>query len=129
MRDRILAVDDDPAQLELVDLLLKEEGFAVDTAADGIEALQKVQRSRPDLIVLDASMPRMNGFTFCEKVRQDAATARIPIIMVTGLRNDFSRLNGFAHGANAYLAKPYVAAELLAKINELLAAARTGKGG
>jgi DNA-binding response OmpR family regulator len=120
MRGKILAVDDEPDQLALVDLLLTDEGFEIDTAPDGLEALKKVQDAPPDLILVDASMPKMNGFTFCETLRKNTATARIPIIMVTGLRSHIARLNGLAHGANACLLKPFLPDELLAKINELL---------
>lgn len=119
-RGRILAIDDHPDELELVDSVLKEEGFVIDTAVDGLDGLQKVQSTRPDLIVLDASMPRMNGFTFCEALRRDPATATIPVIMLTGLRSHFDRLNAFAHGANVYLSKPFTVDELVAKVNELL---------
>ena len=120
MRGRILAVDDQPDELELVDSILRDEGFVTETAGDGIEALQKLQRYRPDLIVVDASMPRMNGFTFCETLRRNPATATIPVIMLTGLRSHFDRLNAFAHGANVYLTKPFAVEELVAKVNELL---------
>lgn len=120
MHAKILAVDDEPDQLELLGLLLREEGFEVATSANGAEALEKVGRFRPDLILVDASMPQMNGFTFCEAIRKNAATASIPIIMLTGLHSHFARLNGLGHGANAFLLKPYAAAELVGKINELL---------
>ena len=120
IRGRILAVDDEPDQLELVRAVLQDEGFVVDTSLNGVEALQKVERSQPDLILVDASMPQMNGYTFCETIRKNAATAHIPMIMLTGLHTHFARLNGLAHGANDFLLKPFALSELLAKINELL---------
>jgi len=124
MRGKILAVDDQPDQLQLVDELLKEEGFVVGTAADGWEALNTVQRFHPDLILVDASMPKMNGFTLCEALRNNAATAAIPIIMLTALRSHFGQLNALAHGADAYLTKPFKVDELVAKIAELLSRTR-----
>ena len=120
MHVKILAVDDEPDHLELVHELLKDEGFTVDTALSGVDALKKVFRFRPDLILVDAAMPQMSGFTFCETMKNNPATAAIPIIMLTGLVSQFGRLNGFAHGANAYLTKPFSPAELVAKILELL---------
>jgi len=72
------------------------------------------------LIVLDVSMPKMNGFTCCQKLRENPATAAIPILLLTGLRSQFAQLNGFAHGANAYLTKPYNPAELISAVQRLL---------
>jgi DNA-binding response OmpR family regulator len=120
MRAKILAIDDEQDQLELLDSLLREEGFDVSTCPNGLEGLEQVEQSRPDLILVDAAMPKMNGFAFCEAIRKNAATARIPIIMLTGLNTQFARLNGLAHGANIFLPKPFLAEELTAKINELL---------
>ncbi|MGA2247710.1 MAG: response regulator [Verrucomicrobiota bacterium] len=128
MRGKILAVDDEPDQLELVGMLLRDEGFDVDTCQDGSEALEKLRKSRPDLILVDVSMPKMNGFTLCEAIRKNAATAAIPIIMLTGLHTHFARLNGLAHGANAFLLKPFVAEELMVKIRELLPASSGAAG-
>ena len=127
MPGKILAVDDDPDQLELLDLLLGPEGFAVDTAADGLAALDRVARCRPDLIVLDVSMPRMNGIAFCEKLQADPATAAIPILMLTGLRGHYAELNGLARGASAYLTKPYKAEELIATVRQLLRGPAAGQ--
>lgn len=120
MRNRILAVDDEPDQLEMIRQFLQNEGFEVDTSFDGVDALAKVGSVRPHLILLDASMPRMNGFTFCEAIRKNPSTANIPIIMVTGLHTHFARLNSLDHGANDFLMKPFVPTELLKKINVLL---------
>lgn len=120
MREKILVVDDDPDLLDLVREILKDEGFAIHSAASGLDALKKIRGSRPALIVVDATMPQMDGFTFCESVRKNRATAAIPIIMLTGLPGQFGRLNGLAAGANVYLTKPFVPEELVAKINELL---------
>jgi DNA-binding response OmpR family regulator len=120
MRNRILAVDDEPDQLEMIRLFLQGEGFEVDTSSDGVDALAKIGSSRPHLILVDASMPRMNGFTLCEAIRKNAATAKIPIIMVTGLHTHFARLNSLGHGANDFLLKPFVPNELLKKVKALL---------
>jgi two-component system response regulator RpaA len=120
MRRKILVIDDEPDQLDLVDQVLTDEGFAIDRAANGLEGLTKMDQSRPDLVVVDASMPQMNGFTFCETVRRNPGTATIPIIMLTGLRGRLDQLNALAHGANVCLGKPFILEELVAKITELL---------
>jgi DNA-binding response OmpR family regulator len=120
MRGKILTVDDEPNLLKLASLLLKKAGYDVDTAADGLEALEKVRRCRPDLILVDVTMPRMDGFTFCETLRKNAATTAIPIIMLTGLHSHLAELNSFAHGANAFLMKPFSGADLLAEITAQL---------
>ena len=120
MQGKILAVDDEPDQLALLDAILKEEGFTIDTAANGVEALDKVNRCRPDAILVDVAMPKMNGFTLCAKLRGNPATAAIPVLMLTGLHRQFDRLNGFAHGANAYLTKPYAADELISALKLML---------
>ena len=121
MRCKILVVDDDPNLLNVVGEFLTDEGFVVDSAANGLEALKKVRGFQPDLIVVDASMPQMSGFTFCETIRKKPATAAIPIIMLTALCGQLDRFNGLAAGANAYLTKPFVSDELVAKISKLLA--------
>ena len=120
MRVKILAVDDEPDQLEMVGLLLQEEGFAIETATNGAEALEIIYRSKPDLILMDVAMPAMNGFAACEALRKDPTTAAIPVLILTGLRSHFDRLNGFAHGANGYLCKPYRADELVGTIKAML---------
>jgi DNA-binding response OmpR family regulator len=120
MNGKILAVDDEPDQLAMLDELLTEEGFTIDTAVNGLDAFDKIGRCRPDLIVTDISMPKMNGFTFCEKLRKNPATAAIPVLMLTGLRSQLDRLNGFAHGTNAYLIKPYKPEELIGVVNKVL---------
>lgn len=120
MRGKILAVDDQPDQLAMVKELLHEEGFTVETAPNGFAALKQLAHNRPELILVDISMPDMNGFTFCETLRKNPATASIPIIMLTGLRSQFNQVNALACGVDAYIAKPFMADELLGKVTELL---------
>jgi CheY-like chemotaxis protein len=123
IRGKILAVDDEPDHLELLHQLLQEEGFTIDTAANGADALSKIERSRPDLIVADISMPKMNGFTLCERLQENPATAAIPVLILTGHGSHFNRLNGFAHGASAFLTKPYKPDELISAVRKALGAA------
>jgi len=121
MRRKILVVDDDPDQIELIRWNLKKAGFAIGTAATGFEALVKARSLSPDLIVLDLMLPEANGFDLCKALRQDPATTATPIIMLTGMRTQFSRLMGFESGINAFLTKPFNPEELVSKVEELLA--------
>ena len=120
MRRRILVVEDDPDQLELIRLSLKTAGFAIGTAANGIDALLKTRSVTPDLIVLDLMLPGLNGFDICESIRQDPATATVPIIMLTGMHGQFGRFAGLEAGASEFLFKPFNPQELIAKVQQLL---------
>jgi len=120
MTPRILIVDDDPDLLELLRFALAAEGFSVRTAATGPEALRKALRTPPDLVVLDLLLPGMNGFSVCEQLRLNPATAFIPVLMMTVLPGEFPHLVGVEAGANAYLNKPFRMEELVSCVRELL---------
>lgn len=120
MRGKILVVDDDPDQLEMLHLYLKQAGYAIGTATNGIEALKKALSVSPDLILLDLVLPELDGFTVCEKLRKDPATAATPIIILTGLTGQIGRITGLSAGANDYVPKPYDPMQLVAKVKELL---------
>jgi DNA-binding response OmpR family regulator len=117
---RILVVDDEPEAVELVEFNLKQAGYAVTTAADGAEALKKARTQMPDLIVLDVMLPEMDGFEICKVLRQDAATAKVPIIMLTAKAAEIDRVLGLELGADDYLTKPYSPRELLLRIKKIL---------
>jgi DNA-binding response OmpR family regulator len=121
MRRKILVVEDDPDQLEAIRGNLKNAGFAIDTASDGVDALIKTRSVLPDLIVLDLMLPQLNGLDICKTLRENAATASIPVIMLTGMDSQLTRLAGFEAGINVFLAKPYHPEELVSKVEELLA--------
>src|SRR5690348_17043817 len=132
MRRKILVVEDDPDQLEAIRGNLKAAGFAIGTATNGVDALVKTRSVSPDLIVLDLMLPQLNGLDICKTLREDPATASIPVIMLTGMDSYFTRVAGFEAGINVYLTKPYQPEELLSKVEELLAHAvaapqRSGK--
>jgi DNA-binding response OmpR family regulator len=120
MIPRILVVDDDPDMLELLRLTLTDAGYSVRTAATGKEAMRKAQRSAPDLVVLDLLLPEMNGFSVCQQLRLNAATASVPVLMITVLAGEFPRLVGVESGANAYLNKPFRKEELIFWVGDLL---------
>ena len=121
MKQRILVVDDEPEAVELVEFNLKQAGYAVTTAADGAEALKKARAQTPDLIVLDVMLPEMDGFEICKTLRLDAATAKVPIIMLTAKAAEIDRVLGLELGADDYLTKPFSPRELLLRVKKMLA--------
>ena len=120
MRMKILIVEDNAELLRLLGLNFRAAGFAVATAANGIDALKKARSVSPDCILLDLVLPELDGFAVCEILRQDTETASIPILMFTGLGGQFTRLAGLDAGANDYITKPLSPKDLVSRIKELL---------
>jgi two-component system phosphate regulon response regulator PhoB len=120
MTPRILIVDDDPDMVELLRFALTDAGFSVRTAADGQEALRKARRAPPDLVVLDLLLPGMNGYSVCEQLRLNPATASVPVLMITVLLGEFPRLVGVEAGADAYLNKPFRMDEFISCVGDLI---------
>lgn len=115
---KILAVDDEAAILELLELSLKKNGFEVVTAADGREALAKA--AGVDLIVLDVMLPELDGFEVCRRLKLDKATQSIPIIMLTAKLDEIDKVLGLELGADDYMTKPFSPRELVARIKAVL---------
>ena len=122
MRKKILVVDDDAELVELVSFNLKQAGYSIGTAADGVEAIKKARSLAPDLILLDVMMPELDGFAVCEILRRDPAFAQTPIIMLTALSSELGRMAGLGSGATDFLSKPFSPRLLLARIEEMLKA-------
>jgi DNA-binding response OmpR family regulator len=120
MPRNILIVDDNAELRELLRLNFKAAGFSITTAASGNAALRKARALVPDLILLDLELPEVNGFAVCEILRRDPATASIPIIMLTGLTSQFSRIVGLEVGADDYVTKPASPQHLLSRVKALL---------
>jgi DNA-binding response OmpR family regulator len=120
MGDTVLIVDDSEDIALISARMLSSRGFAVITASDGAEALAIVGRQRPDCILLDVMMPRMSGLEVLEALKSDAATADIPIIMVTAKTTDEDVLHGYQQGADYYITKPFTADELVYGVNLVL---------
>jgi CheY-like chemotaxis protein len=118
----ILVVDDDPSIRQILIKTFQQLPVecTVETASDGVEALEKVESTIPDLIVLDVMMPRMDGFTVCEQLRANVRTAFIPIMMLTANADELSRTRGFLVGTDDYLGKPFSFPELNARVMRLL---------
>jgi two-component system phosphate regulon response regulator PhoB len=120
MKQKILVVDDEPAAAELVAFNLKQAGFDVRTASDGAEAIRKVQSLQPSLIVLDLMLPELDGLEVCKLLRNDPATRRIPIIMLTARAAEVDRILGLELGADDYVTKPFSPRELVLRIRKRL---------
>ncbi len=117
---RILVVDDVPVNIQLLTTYLKSVGYEVIPARDGEEALLMVTDARPDLILLDVMMPKLNGFDVCEKIKSDEATRYIPVIMVTALNDIEDKVRGMEVGADDFISKPFNKLELLTRVKSLL---------
>jgi len=118
--DRILIVDDEPAMLILLEYSLQADGYAVDTAYDGEEALRKVRVNMPDLVILDVMMPGLSGFEVCSRLRNDPETANLPIILLSAKDRVSDKVSGIKAGADEYVTKPISMDELTARVGGLL---------
>lgn len=124
-KSRILVVDDEQDAVDLVAFNLKQAGFHVITAANGADALGKVQKFQPDLIVLDLMMPELDGLEVCKMLRRDSATAGIPLIMLTAKATEVDRILGLELGADDYVTKPFSPRELVLRVRNLLGRGKT----
>jgi two-component system, OmpR family, alkaline phosphatase synthesis response regulator PhoP len=119
-KKKILVVEDHEELLDILRLNFKEEGFAVATATNGVDAIRKARSLMPDLIVLDVMLPELDGFAVCEILRKDSATASVPIIMLTGLSGQLTRCAGIESGATDFVTKPVSPAYLVSRAKEML---------
>ncbi len=117
-KSRILIVDDEIDHLDDLGEFLTENGFEVNTATNGEEAIAVAKEQDPDLVVLDVRMPGMSGFEVCRRLRQ--TNSSLPIIFLSALRQEMDKVRGLNLGGDDYIAKPYSLMELLARINSLL---------
>jgi twitching motility two-component system response regulator PilH len=116
----VLVVDDSTIVRVILAECLESIGFEVIEAIDGIEAIEQIQNHRPDLVITDIVMPRMNGYELCRWIKSDPRTKAIPVMMCTAKDEDFDRYWGLKQGADAYIAKPYRPLEMVNAVKHLL---------
>src|SRR5215831_5063361 len=119
-RRKILVVEDEADFLDLLRLYFKQEGFAIATATNGLDAVKKARSLMPDLILLDVMLPELDGFAVCEILRNDSATASIPVVMLTGLCGQMSRCAGIESGATEFVTKPTRPEDIVSKVKDML---------
>lgn len=119
MPKKILAVDDERHIVRLIQVNLERAGYTVVTAYDGREALQKIEAEQPDLVVLDVMMPYMDGLEALKRIRANPATRALPVIMLTAKAQDQDVFQGYSHGVDIYLTKPFNPIELLTFIKRI----------
>src|ERR1051325_4994092 len=121
----VLIVNDEPDQLTLMGNLLRKAGYSVLTAGDGLDGLMVARQKRPDLVISDVSMPKMNGLEFCREIRADSELKTVPILLVTALQKDTeSAVAGLQAGADDYLEFPFDSARLAAEGSRLVERSR-----
>jgi DNA-binding response OmpR family regulator len=117
---RILIADDEPNITLALELLMKREGYEILTVDDGLKVLDAVSDFRPDLILLDIMMPKMDGYEVCQRIRADASQKDVCIIMLTAKGREVEKEKGLALGADYYITKPFSTRELIMKVKEIL---------
>jgi class 3 adenylate cyclase len=116
---RVLVVDDTPANVRLLEAILEPAGFAVLSASSGPEALERVVAELPDLVLLDVQMAGMNGYEVCRRIRENEATALLPVVMLTSHDSE-ARIDGIRAGADDFVTKPFDQQELLLRVRSLV---------
>jgi len=119
-KGKILVVDDEIYIVHILDFSLGIEGYEVMTALDGEQALAKVAQNRPDLIVLDIMMPKLDGYETCKALKQNPATHDIPVILLSAKGRNVDQKIGFEVGADDYITKPFSPRKLVERINAIL---------
>ena len=120
MDKKVLIADDEQNIVISLEFLMKREGYQVEVANDGEEAVRRIRAWRPDLVLLDVMMPKKSGFEVCQEIRSDPEMAGIRILMLTAKGRDTEVAKGLALGADAYMTKPFSTRELVDKVRNLL---------
>ncbi len=118
----VLVVEDSPTQRQMIAELLKDSDLSasVVSVSDGVEALEQIKNQRPDLVVLDIVMPRMNGYEVCRQIKTNPKTQDVPVVMCSSKGEDFDIYWGMKQGADAYISKPFEPDELIGTVKQLL---------
>jgi DNA-binding response OmpR family regulator len=118
---RVLVIDDDPVILRLLEVNFQLEGFTVLTATDGAEGVAVARAERPDVVVSDVMMPKLNGYELTARLKADPETSAIPILLLSARAQSTDVSDGYDAGADDYVTKPFEPAELVDRVNQLLA--------
>lgn len=118
---RILIVDDEPNIILSLQFLLKKAGYAVRTAKDGEQALAEIEREQPDLVLLDVMMPKLDGFSVCQRIKSNADWRGVKVIMLTARGRDVEREKGLQLGADDYITKPFSTKDAIDRVAAALA--------
>jgi DNA-binding response OmpR family regulator len=114
---KVLIVDDDVDHVDLMTYALRREGYSVSTAIDGVQALERWQADKPDIVLLDGTLPKLDGFEVCRRIRHESKT---PVIMVSARDEDKDVITGLQYGADDYVCKPFSAKQLAARMQAVL---------
>ena len=117
---KILIVDDEKDILEFLSYNLKKEGFSIYTASDGLEGLEKTKKIKPDLIIVDLMMPKMNGIEMCENIRNDKKLSSVIILFLTARSEDYTQIAALDSGADDFLKKPIKPKLLISKVKSIM---------
>ena len=120
-KQQLLLVDADPRSVRVLEVSLRKSGFSVTTATDGVDAFSKIQFSAPDLILADTRLPRMDGFEFVKRLKENPELMSVPVVFLTSQRSIEDKIGGLELGVEDYLTKPIFVRELTARVNLLLA--------
>ena len=121
---KILVVDDEVYILHILDFILGAESYDVVTASNGEQALQKVREEKPDLVILDIMMPKLDGYETCRMIKKDPATKSIPVILLTAKGREVDQKLGREVGADDYMTKPFSPSKLIERVQAILGVRR-----
>ena len=125
---RIMVIDDDANIRSVLKYRLEKEGYSVLLSGDGLDALERAKLERPDLIILDLALPRLDGFGFLERLRSEAETRAIPVIVLTVYRHEENRTRSLELGAVEFVPKPFSLRKLVADVGRILGVMKTDNG-
>lgn len=117
---RVLVVDDEPHLIKSLTFVLSKEGYDIDSATNGEEALEKIRRSKPNLVFLDVMMPKKNGYDVCREVKADPSLRDVYIIMLTAKGQMVDKAKAFESQADEFISKPFSPLGVVARVKELL---------
>ncbi|HAD81916.1 MAG: hypothetical protein A2509_02800 [Candidatus Edwardsbacteria bacterium RIFOXYD12_FULL_50_11] len=124
MAKKIMVVDDEPYIARVIKFKLEQEGYTVISANDGQSGLQKIKEEKPDMVLLDVMMPGLSGYEVCQKIREDAELAGIPVVILTAKGQERDREQGLSMGASDYITKPFSPNRLLELVKSMIGDAK-----